>query len=391
MNIVINALSAKLGGGQTYLKQLLKRLPENRDLTILLYAPDSLSLPTDGRIRRGRTSWPTNNPILRAIWERFALPRILRRERADILFCPGGVVATQAPPSCKTVTMFRNMIPFTPRIVSAMPWGLQRWRNIILKRVMLKSMAQADLTIFISDFARATIEALAKIPHPITIPHGISPDFRTAGRNLPRPASAPEQPYLLYVSRIDSYKHHVEVVTAFASLPPHLRSNLKLVLVGETDSVETVELSDTIRLLGVGDNVVLTGPVKYDDLPGWYHNAVASIFASSCENCPNILLEALGSGRPVVCSDVMPMPEFGGNGLIYFSPFDPSSLATALGAILDDPDAASQCTNAALERSRHFDWSTTAERTWHAIGALVRPESTHNLSDRRLGRKHRHS
>lgn len=370
LKIVINALSAKLGGGQTYLKQLLKRLPDSEDLTLLIYAPESLTLPEDRRIRRGRTSWPTDNPLLRAVWERFALPHILRRERADILFCPGGVVATRAPMGCKTVTMFRNMIPFTPRIVGAMPWGLQRLRNVILRSVMLKSMAGADLTIFISDFARATIEALAKIPHPITIPHGIGPEFKTAGRELPGPADLSGTRYLLYVSRIDSYKHHVEVVTAFASLPHQLRSDLKLVLVGETDSPQAVELSSAISGLGIGDDVILTGPVQYDALPGWYHNAVASIFASSCENCPNILLEALGSGRPVICSDVMPMPEFGGDGLVYFSPFDPASLATALRTILSDPDAASRCANAALDRSRHFDWAITASRTWTAIQAL---------------------
>ena len=93
MKIVLNALSAQLGGGQTYLKNLLSHLPCDAAFELLVYAPASLELPTDHRIRRFTTRWPTNNPILRACWERWGLPRFLRRESADVLFCPGGVVA----------------------------------------------------------------------------------------------------------------------------------------------------------------------------------------------------------------------------------------------------------------------------------------------------------
>ena len=59
MKIVINAFSARLGGGQTYLRQLLTRLPDDAGLEITLFAPKSLILPDDPRIVRGETRWPT--------------------------------------------------------------------------------------------------------------------------------------------------------------------------------------------------------------------------------------------------------------------------------------------------------------------------------------------
>ena len=162
MKMVINALSARLGGGQTYLKNLLDNLPEQSDLDILVYVPVSLRLPEDLRIRRGTTRWPTENPLLRTVWEVFHLPRILAHEKAQALFCPGGVVVTRVPAGCKTVTMFRNMIPFDRHALSRMPFGLQGIRNSLLKRVMLRSMARADLTIFISNYARNIIEGLIR-------------------------------------------------------------------------------------------------------------------------------------------------------------------------------------------------------------------------------------
>lgn len=369
--IVINAFSAKLGGGRTYLRNLLARLPADPALDIRIFCPDDLPLPADPRIRREKASWPTSNPLLRALWEKMALPRYLAAEGADILFCPGGVVATRAPRGVKVVTMFRNMIPFDPALVSAMPWGLMRLRNVILKRVMLKSMAEADLTVFISDHARSIIEALRPIPNPLTIPHGISDLFREQSQIPPRPEGAPHGAYILYVSRFDVYKHHDNVVDGFAALPPALRANYKLVFLGETNLPSLDGVKKRIAELGLDDAVLIGGAVPYDSLPAWYARADAILFASSCENCPNILLESLGAGRPVLSSAVMPMPEFGGSGLGYFSPFDPKSISAALRDILESPDRAQAVAQAARERARLYDWDITAKKTWAAIVALA--------------------
>ena len=367
MKLVINALSARLGGGQTYLKNLLAHLPAAPDLDILVYAPASLRLPDDPRIRRGTTSWPTANPVLRSVWEKLALPRILARERADVLFCPGGLISTRAPAGCRTATMFRNMTPFDPRARAAIPYGLQRVRNWLLERLMLESMAGADLTIFISDHARGVIEARIRVPHAITIPHGIGDAFRTHGRALPRPASVPAGKYVLYVSKFESYKHQEEVVRGFGRLPRELQSQVTLLLVGETDHPNAARVAAIVDDVCVPGSVRILGAVPYAELPAVYHHAEAQLFASSCENCPNILLEALASGRPVLSSNVMPMPEFGGPRIEYFSPFDPDDIARALTRVLTDAPHAAAVADAALAESRRFDWTDSAARTWDAL------------------------
>jgi len=371
MKIVVNAFSARLGGGQTYLRNLLAHLPDCEGLEVLVYAPTSLELPCHPRLRRGHTRWPTENPLTRAVWERLILPVVLRRERADALFCPGGVVTTKAPKGCRVVTMFRNMIPFDQRVRDSIPWGRQRVRNWLLQRVMLSSMASADLTIFISEYARGIIERLRRIKNPVTIPHGISHVFRTHGQEVARPAFLPRREYLLYVSRFDVYKHHYEVVSAYAKLPELLRSRFVLLLAGETDLPEATRVKDLIDRLGVGSQVMVMGAIPYRDLPAVYHHAHLTLFASSCENCPNILLEALGAGRPVLSSSVMPMPEFGGDGVVYFSPFDPEDIAARLLEVLSDPGLARRMAVAAAERSEKFDWAASARQTWGQILTLV--------------------
>jgi glycosyltransferase involved in cell wall biosynthesis len=372
MKIVINGLSARLGGGQTYLKNLLSHLPDQFDLDIVVYAPISLQLPEDRRIRRALPRWPTENPLLRTLWERFVLPRILVKERAQLLFCPGGIIAARVPADCKTVTMFRNMIPFDPEVLRRIPFGLQKIRNILLRRVMLQSMAHASLTIFISDYARRVIETLTHIPNPVTIPHGINSDFRTHSSTLPRPAWLPASEYLLYVSRFDVYKHQFEVASAFAALPPALTRSYKLLLVGEQDGVLSRQVAELARQHNLEDQILITGPIAYADLPAVYRHATINLFASSCENCPNILLEALGAGRPVLSSDVMPMPEFGADAVGYFSPSNPQSITNALLSLLQDEERRTQLAAAAARRSGDFDWEESSRVTWAHLDGLVK-------------------
>ncbi|VVE70874.1 group 1 glycosyl transferase [Pandoraea captiosa] len=367
MKILINALSARVGGGKTYLVNLLRNLPDDPSLQLLIYAPSSLDLPLDPRIERRNLDVEANNPLRRLVWERLTLPGVLRREHVDLLFCPGGLVNTRVPPGCRVVTMFRNMQPFDPEAVKVIPWGLLRLRVLLLKGAMLRSMRGADLVIFISHFARSVVESLIPISRGVTIPHGVPEIFKTAGTELPKPAYLPEGKYILYVSRFEPYKHHLEVVQGYAQLPKALQEEYRLILVGEPLSPQTERVAREIRERGLSDRVRVVGGVEYGTLPGAYRNSDMILFASSCENCPNILLEALGAGRPTLTSDIEPMPEFAADAALYFAPGDPGSIAAAIARMAQEPALAEALAKRAAERSLDFAWSKTAKATWKEI------------------------
>jgi glycosyltransferase involved in cell wall biosynthesis len=371
MKVVINALSARLGGGQTYIMNLLAHLPDRSDLKVHVFAPRSLVISVDSRIVRRTTRWPTENPLLRTLWEVIFLPKLLARENAQVLFCPGGVIATRAPRRCKTATMFRNMIPFDPGVLGKLHCGWQKARNFLLRRAMLRSMSKADLTIFISEHARAMIERLVSVPKAVTIPHGISESFSTFDKELRRPTWLPSGEYLLYVSRFDVYKHQFEVAQAYCRLPHELRSRYSLLFVGEYEKHQAEAILQLAANSDAGAQIRIAGAVPYVDLPAAYRHASANIFASSCENCPNILLEALGAGRPVLSSRVMPMPEFGGDAAEYFDPADPASIREALTRVLTSDDRRCELSELAARRSKDFDWSKSARETWLQIEMLI--------------------
>jgi glycosyltransferase involved in cell wall biosynthesis len=144
-------------------------------------------------------------------------------------------------------------------------------------------------------------------------------------------------------------------------------TNEKLMLVGP----EVAEYGKLVRReisnLRLQDSVLVTGPLPHSDLPPVYRNALVNIFASECENCPNILIEALASGRPVLSSHYPPMPEFGGEGAIYFDPRSPGDLAEKLAALLDDAPRMRELALKAESQSRRYAWQSCAQRTWNSI------------------------
>ena len=369
---MINALSARLGGGQTYLINLLRRIPTREAVQCYILGPQTLqkSIGHSG-LHWLSTRWPLDNPVIRAAWERFLLPDILSQIGIDVLFCPGGVVATPTPQRCKVVTMFRNMIPFDKVQRARYPLGYMRARNWLLERAMLQSMLKADLVIFVSNFARQVIEQQApqRIKRAVVIPHGVGPEFRAGSAPVQRPQWLPDGDYLLYVSTFDVYKAQLEVVRGFSLLKRRRDGKEKLVLVGSErqNPQYSRRVRGEIKRLGLEQDVRIAGLVPYHELPGAYQNALINLFAAESENCPNILLEAMAAGRPVVSSRFPPMPEFGGDAVVYFNPRESEDFAEKVGKLLDDPTAFRILGQRATQHSLRYDWEVTAATTWQAI------------------------
>ncbi len=371
--MLIDALSARQGGGQTYLLNLLTRLPPGEPSTIYLLAPKEVGEQVaSDRVRLLQPEWPVHNGFVRTVWEKLFLRRHGARLGASVLFFPGGVVTSSAPSGSRRVTMFRNVIPFDPAQRAKYPLGYQRLRNWVLERVMLKSMLDADLVIFLSNYGRSLIEKRAgRAIHGAAtiIPHGISPVFREPPSSA-RPDWLPDHPYLLYVSSFEPYKAQLEVVRAFARVVQEWKEPLSLVLVGPQNTPYARRVRDEITNLGLGRRIIIPGNKPYGELPAAHHHSLIGIFASEAENCPNALLEAMAAGKPILCSRRPPMPEFGGDAVWYFDPSNVEELSALLLRLLRDADARARLGAAAAQWSQRYDWDHTARATWAALGTL---------------------
>ncbi len=263
------------------------------------------------------------------------------------------------------------MLPFDPVERKRYPYGYLRTKFLLLRLAQGVSFRDADLVIFISEYAKSVIDRC--IPRrqgrSTVIPHGLSDHFRQPVTSVPAEIGGIE--YALYVSTLDFYKAQLEVVLAWAMLKERRTTNEKLILVGPENPVYGKRVRELIHSLGLQNDVIITGNISYESLPAYYHGAKINLFASSCENCPNILLEAMAAGRAVLCSNRSPMPEFAGNAVTYFDPYNSKQLAGLLERFLDDAALREQMGTMALDHSRRYQWGESARKTWSVLAELA--------------------
>jgi len=88
--------------------------------------------------------------------------------------------------------------------------------------------------------------------------------------------------------------------------------------------------------LGLGGWIIFTGRKPHSELPLWFNACDVFCLPSLNEGCPNVVLEALACGRPVVATSVGGIPEIISDGpeTKLVPPADPKSLADALQLML---------------------------------------------------------
>jgi glycosyltransferase involved in cell wall biosynthesis len=109
------------------------------------------------------------------------------------------------------------------------------------------------------------------------------------------------------------------------------------------------------------------GPIPRNDLPAALAAADLFIFASSCENMPNTLIEGMASGLPIACSERGPMPEVLQDAGVYFDPEKPASIGAAIERLLTETGLRQTLATRAAERAREYSWERCARETWEFL------------------------
>jgi len=173
------------------------------------------------------------------------------------------------------------------------------------------------------------------------------------------------------VSIVDVYKSQWMVAEAVAEL--HRRGYpITIDFIGPAYEPALRRLRETLKRVDpAGDFIRYRGALGGDDLVRAYHAADGFVFASTCENMPNILLEAMAAGLPIACSSRGPMSEIIGDGAIFFDPDDAASIAESVGILLDDHERRSRLAERAFQRAAAFSWTTCARKTFAFLREIV--------------------
>jgi glycosyltransferase involved in cell wall biosynthesis len=197
------------------------------------------------------------------------------------------------------------------------------------------------------------------------IPHGVDLD-----RFQPTPPPGGEVLRMLAVGRLVEKKGFPVLLQAMGRMlaPCHLR----IVGAGPQRAALECQIGD----LALGDRVELAGPRTHDELPDEYAAADVVVVPSVADatgdrdGLPNVVLEAMSSGRPVVASDIGAVSSavVDGRTGVLVPPGDAAALAGALEFLVDQPRLRARLGRVARARvERDYELHTCTSRLRHFL------------------------
>lgn len=178
----------------------------------------------------------------------------------------------------------------------------------------------------------------------------------------------PQAEAVVYIGRMDVKKGLRELIEAAAALRPQ-RPNLRAYLVGEGPDRPVIEAA--IQARDAAGYVHALPGCAPGDVAVWMAAADLVTLPSYMEGCPNVVLEALACGRPMVATNVGGIPEIMSDACgRLVPPREPAALAEALASVLNaNWDAAAI--------SAHWG------RSWNTVAAELLAVFESVLSNRR--------
>jgi glycosyltransferase involved in cell wall biosynthesis len=184
--------------------------------------------------------------------------------------------------------------------------------------------------------------------------------FTPDGPNLRSAQRLTGKRVVICVTRLVPIKNLPMMLAAVAEARK-VEPDIVLVLVGEGPQLPVLEAR--ARELGITDNVRFAGYVPQDGTAGWYRTADVFALSSDFDNSPNVVLEAMAAGLPIVATDVGGLRDYvtpPENGTLT-PKGDPHAFARALLEYLSNP-AGARAVGAHNRRDavERFSWATSA-------------------------------
>lgn len=368
MIIGIDALNLRNGGGTTHLINILSHYqPQKHNIDkIIIWARSEVLDKIDNYdwLEKKTNRFINGNLLIRYAWFTFRSKKAFSKH-CDILYSPGGLYYGSFTPF---VTMSRNMLLFDKKEQKRLGFFL-RVKILLSSKFQIQSLKKASGVIFISDYAKKIItdslnldtKLLTKISHGISDRFRVEPSLRhlTIGKDITL--------QLLYTSHIYEYKHPWNVVEALKKLSDK-GYNFFLKIVGSGDEQSIRKLNETITKCDPDNKFVkYYGLQPYATIDEFYKEADIFVYASTCENMPNILIEAMSAALPIACSKSQPMPEFLKDAGVYFDAENIDQIADAIEKLFNDFQLRKELGVKAYIEALQYNWTKTTEDTFAFI------------------------
>jgi glycosyltransferase involved in cell wall biosynthesis len=298
-------------------------------------------------------------------WEFRDLPALLRRDPEAMLLAPFGPLlnVSLAP---RGVVKSENLLALLPqRELVVTP--SERVKLAVMRPVYVANARRAGTLVCASRHARARLSALSGVPEDQmrVIPHGVEPP--PAGKTCSTGANEAlrQRPYILHVGQAMPYRRTLETAQGYVELVARRPDAPPLVWIGEALPVHRDyerRCLEVLRPLIDAGKAHHLGRVPHADVLALTASAHTIVYPSTCEDCPNVILEALGVGAVLVCADIPANRELADDQAVLIDAPTGPRVAAAMERALFDEELRAELKAGARMRAAMFTWDATAER-----------------------------
>ena len=297
---------------------------------------------------------------------RSTLRRVVQSSRSDLIHAhwvvPSGFIASA-----------KGSIMTIPLVVSLHGSDVYLAETNFLARMAARSVFRRAswITACSDDLAGRAIALGADSKRITVIPYGVDtdrfrPNTETREELRRKHNLGSNDPVLVTAGRLVRKKGFEYLVDSLPALICH-HPRLRLVVAGGGDLQNALE--QRASTVGVRDNIIFLGSVQQDDIARWLTTADVAVIPSvkddsgNVDGLPNVLLEALSSGTPVVATAA------GGMGLVakdgqtarVVPERNSEALTTAITDVLSNPETAAELGKSGRElMCLQHSWTHTA-------------------------------
>ncbi|KKR21063.1 MAG: Glycosyl transferase group 1 [Candidatus Moranbacteria bacterium GW2011_GWA2_39_41] len=336
-------------GIEEYSYQVIKHLVDklqNHEVVLYMRKDQEIdfALPENWRVRKINFVY---------LWTQMGLSLELLFHPVDVLFVLAHIVPLFHPK--KTIVTIHGLeYEVIPRAYSA-------WARFYMRLSIKKSCQWAQKIISVSRNTKQDLINLYNVSEDKiqVIYEGYEEKDIASCRDEAVPRLYGDEPYLLFIGRLEERKNILGIVKAFEILKEKYAIPHKLVLAGKSGyGFSQIELA--IGMSKYKDEIVQLGFVKDEDKFALIASADVFMFPTFYEGFGIPVLEAQSVGVPVVTSNTSSMPEVTGDSAILVDPREPEFIAERSYEIISNKDLRDDIIQKGYENIKRFSWEKCA-------------------------------
>ena len=298
----------------------------------------------------------THRPA-RLAWEQTGLSLVAQQVGAEIIHSPYYTMPLHAP--APVVVTVHDVTFFSqPELHSAVRTGFYRsaTRTAVRRasRIVVPSEATKHELVRLLDADPSRVDVALHGVDRTTFHPPAEAELARVGLRL----GLHGQSYVAFLGVLERRKNVPELVRGWAMAVADLPDPPALVLAGSSGWDDGVD--QAISEVPAHLRVVRPGYLRPADLPGLFGGATVVAYPSGAEGFGLPVLEAMACGAPVLTCRRLSLPEVGGDAVAYTEP-DADSIATALRALIGDPQRLAELSRSGIARAQAFTWEASAE------------------------------